>query len=154
MMQPIAAITQLEPIDGMCFNMSAQLMNTLRTSLAWNYGMLSEINHMDLCITLLNPSQEDPSPYNDFLTAELSGLRGFTAIGSYIPMKSLGLIFKGEGNISNLKEIKNSPYMFEIRKMLGAQHIGVYKKRDSFGVNYLQRISPEQSYGFQLGFTV
>lgn len=153
-MQGVKTLTQLNPIDGLRFNINVQSLSMLRISGTWNYGILSEGPFFDLCMTLFNPLQGEPSPYNDFITGEYSGYRGFTAIGSYIPSKRLGFMFKGEGNVSNLKKFRNATHMIELRKLFGSMHIGVFRRNDSFGMSYLHRTSPNFSFGAQIGLTV
>jgi hypothetical protein len=129
-------------------------LSLFKTSLAWNYGMISDRKFFDLCITKFNSEQEKVSSHNDFLTAEWSGHRGITAIGSFILSRKLGLMMKGEGYLKNLKSIYDGIYMIELRKLLGPAHIGIFRKDNSFGLNYLHRMSPSMSYGGQLGLTV
>jgi len=154
MMYSVKALTQLEPIDGFRFNMSVEPLDILRLSATWNYSIIGSRRYFDACGTLFNFSQGEPSFNNYFLTAELSGLRGFTAIGSHMVSPGLGILIKGESTIPDLKSIKKARYMIEMRKILGPGHIGLFKKENSFGLHYLHRLNPSFSYGCQLELTV
>lgn len=154
MMQAVKSLTQLESVDGFRFNASIQPLDALRASGTWNYAILTNKRHFDLCMSLFNPAQEDSILYKDFLTTEFSGLRGITAIGSFIPVPKFGIMVKGEGNWRDVKDTKDGNYMIELRKMLGSMHVGIFKKDDSFGLNYLHRTTPSFSHGIQLGLTV
>jgi len=153
-MQGVKSLTELMPIDGLRFSINMEPLSSFRTSSAWNYGIISDKKSFDICVTKFNSEQEEVSPYNDFLTAEWSGYRGITAIGSFILSRELGLMVKGEGYLKNIESIHNGIYMIELRKLLGLAHIGIFRKENSFGLNYLHRISPSISYGVQLGLTV
>lgn len=150
MMKEVKALTELEPIDGFRFNINTQPLNVLRTSGTWNYAIANSQRYFDACVTLFNSSQNE----NNFLTVEMSGLRGITAIGSYNVLPEYGVLVKGEGYIKKLKEHKKGNYMVEIRKILGPAHIGIFMKNKSFGLNTLHRVSPFTSYGYQLELTV
>lgn len=162
MMQGVKSLTELVPTDGLRFSISLQPFSSFRISSAWNYGMLSDMRSFDLCLTKFNSEQEEPSSYNDFVTAEYSGFRGFTAIGSLVLSKNLGIMLRGEGSLKphfkNKKTFKDTLqsmlYMLEVRKLLGPAHIGIFRKQNSFGLNYLHRMNPTFSYGAQLGLTV
>lgn len=154
MMQTIKQVTRLDPIDGLRFNVCVLLSDMFRVSSSWNYGIVLDKPFFDLCVTEFNPKQNKSSPYKDFITAEYSGHRGFTAIGSYVFPKNLGFMINGEGNIKDFTMFQNAKYFFELRKIFKQMHIGVFKKDNSFGISYLHRATPKSSYGIQLGLTV
>eukprot|EP00826_Nyctotherus_ovalis_P065846 TRINITY_DN9695_c0_g2_i1.p1 TRINITY_DN9695_c0_g2~~TRINITY_DN9695_c0_g2_i1.p1 ORF type:complete len:146 (+),score=30.12 TRINITY_DN9695_c0_g2_i1:449-886(+) len=128
-MLPIQSLTQLEPIDGFRFNVSVQPLDALRVSGTWNYAIVASKRHFDVCMSAFNLAKEREVPCNDFATAEVSGRRGVTAIGSYVLSPKLGLMLKGEGTLRNMRVfnatskvsdiVRDINYMIELRKILG-----------------------------------
>ncbi len=150
MMQPVKAMTQPDPIDGLRFNISVQPLKVFRASATWKYATFAGKQYFSACAAAMNPKEDVPAPYNDFVAGEFSGDKGVTVTGSYIPIPQWGVMLKGEGNLRDVKDIKSITYTVESRKMFGPIHVGVFKKNDSFGVNYLHRANPFFSYGTYL----
>eukprot|EP00826_Nyctotherus_ovalis_P018826 TRINITY_DN1569_c0_g2_i1.p1 TRINITY_DN1569_c0_g2~~TRINITY_DN1569_c0_g2_i1.p1 ORF type:complete len:277 (-),score=27.15 TRINITY_DN1569_c0_g2_i1:347-1177(-) len=154
MMREVRSLTRLEPIDGLRFNVSLQPLAVFRASGAWNFGILGSGRYFSLCVSMFSPEEDS---YGDFVTGEYSGARGLTVIGSRTLSKNLGIVLKGEGSLKSLKSFEsfgNALYMLEVRKLLGPAHVGVFRKENLLGLNFLHRTSPALSYGVQLGITV
>ncbi len=141
-MHPVKALTQLEPIDGLKMGLSYQPHSMIRISSTWNYANIGK-SGFSLCGAWLNQQADEEldenKPYRDMFSAEYSGNAGVSALGSYIPIPSWGLMLKGEGRIIDLKKLANPQYMVELRKIWGSVHTGIFKKHDAFGLSLLYR---------------
>jgi len=153
-MQPIKALTQTEPIDGLRFSVNVQPLQFFRTTCTWNYATFAGKQYFSTCGVAFNPNQDYISQYNDFLAAEYSGDKGINIAGSYIPIPQWNVILKGDLGMKNVKKPLESSYMLEARKMFGPYHAGTVFRHDSFGITFLHRFNKEFSYASELDLFV
>ena len=149
-MQPVKAVTQPEPIDGLRFSVNVQPLDMFRMSGTWNYATFSGKQYFSACGTALHQKEDMATPYSDFVTGEFSGDKGITIMGSYIPIPQYGAMLKVEGHLESTRKLNAANYMVEARKMFGPIHVGVFKKHDAFGVSYLHRPHEAISYAAEI----
>jgi len=157
MLNPVKALTQLDPIDGLRLLVSIQPKQTIRLSGTWNYANIGK-SGFNMCGTWMKLNEEDAEnekkniySYPDFITAECASDKGIAIMGSYVPFPTWGgIMAKVEGRAKLHEKLDQTKFAIELREMFDTLHAGIILKHDALALSLLKRFSNSLSCAGQL----